>query len=427
MANDERHIENIFSWISGNPVPGASPPSEDIIRSWTRSSCEYHIDPGTRERPKILSRNELKTYQEPLDQFLWIAKAGLGNLYQQLSALDYVVVLADANGVNIEFKANKSYATELKKAGVYLGSVWSEENEGTNGVGVCIKTRKPIVIHRSDHFKSSHSHLTCSVAPVLDPFGKLLAVLDASGVSPRSSKESQFLVLQLVKQTAKLIEKAYFLEEFRKSYILKLFRQKEFAQVCPDELIAFDESGSILATNTEAKLHLTQTYTETLIGKNITNFFKISLDDLLTHTRDQQNLVWPIRLSRDDTQSYASLSYPEKQQIFEADQPTEAKEVVPIHKDLDLETLAGADPVLVHNVHCARRVLNKDIPILLLGETGTGKEVFARAIHNSSNRSKNAFVALNCASIPESLIESELFGYEEGAFTGAKKKGMQGK
>ncbi len=427
MPHEATHVKSIFSWISGNPVAGEAAPSEEVIQSWTRSICEHNLDPANHDQPKILSRHELKDYQEPLDRFLWIAKAGLGNLYQQLSALDYVVVLADANGVNIEFKADKIYAKELRKAGVYLGSVWSEENEGTNGAGVCIKTHKPIIIHKSDHFKTSHMHLTCSVAPIFDPSGKLLAVLDASGLNPQHSKESQFLVLQFVKQTAKLIEKAFFLEEFRHSYILKVFKQKEFAQVAPEALIAFNEEGTILAANKEAEMLLTRCVDETLLGRPIEAIFNVSLNDLLSHTPDQQNLIWPISLRSTAAQSYASLYHPEKRVSVEKTSREAPSPAFATEEKLDLEVLAGADPVLVHNVHCARRVLNKDIPILLLGETGTGKEAFARAIHNASNRADKAFVALNCASIPESLIESELFGYEEGAFTGAKKKGMQGK
>ena len=74
-----------------------------------------------------------------------------------------------------------------------------------------------------------------------------------------------------------------------------------------------------------------------------------------------------------------------------------------------------------------RRILNRDIPLLVLGETGTGKELLARAVHHESNRARQPFVAVNCASIPETLIEAELFGYEEGAFTGAKRKGANGR
>ncbi|MDD2336725.1 MAG: sigma 54-interacting transcriptional regulator [Geobacteraceae bacterium] len=92
-----------------------------------------------------------------------------------------------------------------------------------------------------------------------------------------------------------------------------------------------------------------------------------------------------------------------------------------------LEYLAGTDKQMIHNACYAKKVMNKDISLLIIGETGTGKDVFARAVHQASDRASKPFVALNCASIPESLIESELFGYKRGAFTGANSKGMQGK
>ncbi|HNG80081.1 MAG TPA: sigma 54-interacting transcriptional regulator, partial [Burkholderiaceae bacterium] len=92
-----------------------------------------------------------------------------------------------------------------------------------------------------------------------------------------------------------------------------------------------------------------------------------------------------------------------------------------------LGSLTTGDPQVGTVVEKIRRVLNRDIPILILGETGTGKELLARAIHQDSERAKQPFVAVNCASIPETLIEAELFGYEEGAFTGARRKGAVGK
>ncbi len=104
-----------------------------------------------------------------------------------------------------------------------------------------------------------------------------------------------------------------------------------------------------------------------------------------------------------------------------------AKSFDPIVVGPSLEYLAGSDKQMLHNMNCARKVMNKDISLLIIGETGTGKEVFAQAVHQSSDRSSRPFVALNCASIPESLIESELFGYRQGAFTGANNKGMRGK
>jgi transcriptional regulator of acetoin/glycerol metabolism len=141
--------------------------------------------------------------------------------------------------------------------------------------------------------------------------------------------------------------------------------------------------------------------------------------------------VWPIRTALRGHQYFASLRIPRAITIKPLASPAGNKPCVePIPapgEPLSLDYLAGSDPHLGDCVERMKRVMNKNIPVLLKGETGTGKEMFARALHNASRRSGKPFVAVNCAAIPESLIESELFGYKEGAFTGARSKGMRGK
>ena len=91
------------------------------------------------------------------------------------------------------------------------------------------------------------------------------------------------------------------------------------------------------------------------------------------------------------------------------------------------EELAFGDPVMQRIMQQADRVVQHAIPILIEGESGTGKELLARALHARSPRRNGPFVALNCAALPAGIIESELFGYREGAFTGANRKGYIGK
>ena len=429
-SEENKHIKNIYSVLSGNQTSNRVPLDKQVTESWLRSVQQYNIDPGKRTRPQILTQTALKDHQDPLDKFLWIAKAGLKNLYQQLSCLNYVVILTDANGVNIDFLSDKAFSKELKEAGLYLGSVWSEESEGTNGVGTCIELMSPLVIHRDEHFKARHINLSCTVAPIFSPSGQLIAVLDASTTAPQKHKENQFLVLQLVKQTIKLIENAYFIDHFKDQYILKLCDRKEFCHVVTENLIAFNGSGTILAADKSAWMHLVRQVDETVAGRNISDFCDHTVDELLGAFSQQHNLLLPLRLCSDGQQYYTSLTIPEKTTTIPGKPGKEKKQEIAEAEApvvLTLQVLAGTDPQQVQNVHFAKRVMNKDIPIMLLGETGTGKEVFAQAIHNESSRFKNSFVALNCASIPETLLESELFGYAEGAFTGAKQEGMKGK
>lgn len=91
------------------------------------------------------------------------------------------------------------------------------------------------------------------------------------------------------------------------------------------------------------------------------------------------------------------------------------------------ERISTGDPMMARNLEMAQRLTTRNIPILLIGDTGTGKEVFARALHDLSHRYAGRFIAVNCASVPETLIESELFGYRHGAFTGSAREGYRGK
>lgn len=427
-----KHIDSIYSVLSGNQSSDSIPLDPQIVESWLRSVQKYNIDPSQSTRPQILTQSALKDHQEPLDKFLWIARAGLENLYQQLSCLNYVVVMTDANGVNIDFLSDKAFSKELKEAGVYLGSIWTEEAEGTNGVGVCLEEQTPVIVHCEEHFKARHINLSCTVAPIFSPSGQLIAILDASTTTPQKHKESQFLVLQLVKQTAKLVENAYFIDYFKNHYILKICDRKEFCHVVTENLIALDGAGIILAADKSAWMHLVSRVDEKVVGRNISEFCDMSAEGLFSSFHQQHNLVLPLRMRSDGQQYYVSLTLPEKPLTVVKQPEKSIQEQVEESLDdtsgvLSLDVLAGTDPQQVQNVHFAKRVMNKDIPIMLLGETGTGKEVFAQAIHNESKRADKAFVALNCASIPETLIESELFGYSEGAFTGARQKGMKGK
>jgi transcriptional regulator with PAS, ATPase and Fis domain len=90
------------------------------------------------------------------------------------------------------------------------------------------------------------------------------------------------------------------------------------------------------------------------------------------------------------------------------------------------EDILGESPPIINCKKIAKRMASSNSSILIMGESGTGKELFAQAIHNESGRNDYQFVAINCAALPESLLESELFGYASGAFTGAKKEGKMG-
>jgi transcriptional regulator of acetoin/glycerol metabolism len=425
-----QHVEKVFSYVSGNSPHEEKQPDVPVLRSWERSLQDYRIDPSEPSRVRILSKTELRDYTQPIEGFLRIARAGVERLHRQVCALGYSTLLADSHGVAVDWRGDERLSQAWKESGLYLGAVWEEHNEGTCGVGTSLIEKGPITIHRGEHFRAQNANLTCSAAPVLDPFGQALACLDVSALHSPDSKDSQHLALQLVMQSALLIEKAYFFWQFEDQWVLRLSRRRELAEVASECLLALDGQGTILAADKEARQEYRTDVGGDLVGRHVGELFDVSMDKLLEFS-GQSGLVWPIRTVLRGHQYFASLRTPRAITIKPLPPPNREKPFsgkIPVQGEpLCLDYLAGADPHLNDCVARMKRVMNKNIPVLLKGETGTGKEMFARAIHNASRRAGKPFVAVNCAAIPESLIESELFGYKEGAFTGARSKGMRGK
>jgi len=400
-----------------------------ITGSWERCANRYNIDPSTGNKPRILSGRALREYQEPLEEFLMIAKTGMKNLYEKVAPAGYVILLGDQNGVTIDFLGDPKDEKENRDAGLYLGSVWSESVEGTCGMGTCIEERKAITIHRDEHFRSRHIGLSCSTTPLFLPDGELLGTLDVSLLRPPEDKNSQRLALQLVNYYARLIENAYFLRLYKDSWIIRFNTMQAFVEVVTENMVAVNGDGRIIAANDRALKETAGIDGSSPIGRHVGEVFDLNFDGLMDHALHRTTTILPIRALSAGRQYYATFRAPEMGIIMRTDKKTAAEKGAPARKGarLTLDYLAGTDPQMMRNVALAKRVVNKDISLLLIGETGTGKEVVVKAVHDASDRAAKPFVALNCASIPESLIESELFGYKQGAFTGANSKGMRGK
>jgi len=431
-----KHVERVESHVRAGGeliVSNQSVASGNahIQGSWKRCLTQYNIDPSTQTKPRILTGRALREYVEPLEEFLFIARSGMQSLYERVSDAGYVILLGDSNGVTIEYLGHTDKDREHREAGLYLGSVWAESVEGTCGVGTCIEERRPLTIHHDEHFRCRHTSLTCSTTPIFFPDGTVLGTLDISLLRSPPEKESQLLALQMVNYYARLVENAYFLRLFKDNWIIRFNTMQAFVEVVTENILAVDSEGFIVAGNGSAQKEITLRDGISPVSRHVNDVFDLRFDELTSHALHKTTTILPLRTVRTGRQYYATFRAPEATGVKAQNSPAAIA-----HQDgsgkgsssfMTLEYLAGTDSKMLSNINCVRRVMNKDISILLIGETGTGKEVCARAIHEASDRASNPFVALNCASIPESLIESELFGYKSGAFTGAKSKGMRGK
>ena len=438
-----QHARGVMGTVNG--LTTASRPSiEESVRvSWQRCVNDYRLDPARPHSPSVLDHSGLKDLQIRHDELVDIARAEMDALYEQISGSGYALLLSDAQGIILCEKVDPALSRMFRSAGLILGADWSERHEGTNGVGTCIAEMRPVTVHRADHFRSRHTGLTCSGAPIRDVHGSLVAVLDASSVESHDTRASQMHTMALVNTSARLIEKCLFLRRCQGMRVLRFHSRPEFVNLLHDAALAIDDNGIISAADQMAVSLLNVAGRRDLVGTPLSELFDLpsaTLDPSANNTRHALIAVRDLRLGR---RYFASLHQPQRSRslvsstiIHTEAAPTPAPmsrsemlriEPCALPAVMQLEDLAGNDMQMQRNLRCARRLADSRVPILIQGPTGAGKEAFAKAFHLASNRSDRPFVAVNCAAIPESLIESELFGYRPGAFTGARKEGMRGR
>lgn len=399
-----------------------SPRDVPVIRSWLRCLNDYKLDPTAAQEAYIVPASKLREHREQAEELIRIGRSGLETLFNQIAEQHYVLLLSDARGVTVDFMGDPTFDNQLRKAGLYLGSEWSENRAGTCAVGACIVSGEPVIIHQDDHFDTSHIGLTCTAAPVFDTLGDLTAVLDISQLRSPTAKASQQLALHLVTSTARRIELANLMTRTRDDWVLRLARSPEFLDVDPDAAIALDGNGRITGMTHGGfgamahAMNMKDFSTRNFIGRSISDVFDIEVDDLPRLMRGQPNRERLLR-AKNGLALFASAVAPVVS-IRPSERPGE-------RLPRALRELSFGDPAMERLQARAAKLALRDIPILIQGETGSGKEYLARAIHESCGGSGN-FVPVNCAAIPEHLIESELFGYAPGAFTGANHKGKRG-
>lgn len=384
-----------------------------ILDSWQRCQQIHGLDPTRLQKAVVLSSSELRCHQDEISALMHTARVGMEELYRQIHQIGYVVLLTNAQGITVDFIGDRTFDNQLRKSGLYLGADWNEGRSGTCAVGTCIASGQPIIVHQTDHYDASHINLTCSAAPIYAPDGKLQAVLDISALRSPQNKHSQYMALKMVQIFSERIERSYFFHHFRDHLIFSFSKVPDFLEVAPDYFLATDTNGCILGFNHRLRQELLKT--NTLIGTSLEQFFEKTLEQLL----GMQHLPLYQRVVRTRSQQlplFFSVRMPEQHITF-------AKSPLIAHP---LDHTHGGDSALQSITQRLQRLLNSRVNIILGGETGTGKEYLARQMHACSARAGKPFIAINCAALPESLIESELFGYEQGAFTGSRRGGRIG-
>lgn len=214
-----QHIHRVSAVVEGQAKP---PADEAVWKSWLRSATELRVDPGSDESPRILTAGELRDRRETVERFIALSQTELDHLYTLVRPVHYVILLCNKDGVVIDHRGEASESTQFRHWGVWLGGIWAEDVEGTNGIGTCITERRPVTVHRSQHFRARHINLSCSGAPIFDPDGELLGVLDVSSIDPNLSEHAHALTGALTIAAARAIEERVFRERFRHQWILAI-------------------------------------------------------------------------------------------------------------------------------------------------------------------------------------------------------------
>jgi transcriptional regulator of acetoin/glycerol metabolism len=323
-----------------------------------------------------------------------------------------LIMLADNQGQVLTSWGTQRFIDPGLTRGFSAGASWMERCSGTNAIGTALACEQAVHIEHDEHFLKANRFMTGSAAPIFDAERQLIAVLDVSSDSYLPPSHT----LGMVKMMSQTVENRLILNLFHGQHFQLTFNtglnnlDSQWAG-----LLIFDESGQVLSANRRA---------DNLLGISLSrvsveSLFKVSLSELLNQPEGL-----PFALQASGRNRFQCLLKRPKQVPVQA--PLVVEPAVTAPAAISLSTLHFGDSRVEKAVRQAERLLEKDIPLLIHGETGVGKEVFVKALHQASSRSKQSFIAVNCAAIPAELVESELFGYEKGAFTGANQKGSIG-
>jgi len=387
-VTDRQHVREIEQVLDGTPTGRDS----FVTASWRRCVELYGMDPARDDPAHIVTEPELRDHRQQAERMIGAARSSLQNLFRQVAGQNYVLLLTDAKGVCVDFFGDDLFVDDLRRAGLYLGSNWSEDLAGTCGVGACIVTQEPVTVHQDDHFGNAHISLSCTAAPIFDSLGALAAVLDISLLRSPSPKRSQNLAMSLVTNAARRVEMANLMAEGRRDWVLRLSDSPEFLDVDPESAVRLDGSGRILGYTRAAR----RLFPEggPILGRRIDQVLGLTVDDLPDLMRDR-----PTEERIIEMQDGGAL-------FGHAIAPQAPRTVLRNSRGGGpLAVLAGDDPAMEQVLARAAKLARTSVPILINGETGTGKTKLARAMHMGGTAS--GFLSLDCAGLrPDALREA---------------------
>lgn len=378
----------------------------------------------------IITNSNLQNKFAENRNMILTASPYIEQLFNFVKGNNFFVLLTDGEGCILNAMGDEKILSEAFNLKMIPGAYMDEESIGTNAMGIVIKTGEHVQLSGDEHYIKAYHRWTCSAAPIKDSNGNLIGVLDLTGYTDLVHPHT----LGMVIAASNAIEE-----------MIKVKQYNEFQNMNNKHIRTIFNSMpvSIITSDIEGRIKLFNDKVLDLLGYKKRQLEKITVKDIIEEWDDlkediyssgnissQVNIksfknkilcnltTYPIYNSQDDNIEIVHIFTKIKKTVTKRDE---------YRAYYTFDKIIGKDRDFFKTIQYAKKISNSKSTILILGESGTGKELFAQSIHNFSGRNDGAFVALNCAAIPKQLIEAELFGYEDGAYTGAKKGGNIGK
>lgn len=407
---------------------------EAIIQRSLERSQRYGVDPHLDGAPEAsrLSDADLQRRISSQRPFFNLAKEQIDSLYRLLKDTGFCMALADAEGYVLYVVGDADLVEHFKRRRCVPGYRWTERDMGTCAIGLALEERVPVFLTGDRMYSALAQTLSNAGAPVFSPDGEgVLGAISLSG----SSSMMHVHTLGLVRQAAETITAQLRERERLRELAIKNQYMRALVESDSRGIVTVDQAGRIVETNRKARklLGLPPSCEGKLFEENVGESCHIveclnkgkgfSAREILARRSNITHFASldPIRMNSGELVG-GLFTVVEKKEMMRM-----AVEMTGAHAHFTFSSILGGSETLRSALHLARIAANSSAPVLICGETGTGKELFAQAIHNDGDRRNGPFVAINCGAIPKELLESELFGYEEGAFTGAQKGGRPGK
>ncbi|MCW3490065.1 sigma-54-dependent Fis family transcriptional regulator [Dethiobacter alkaliphilus] len=387
-------------------------PDSVILRSWHRCR-ENRLDFQQVARNDLLPANLLQQRVEENEELLQAAKDVLPFLIRYLKGREFIVLLCDHDGYVLKALGHPTFLSKAQTVALSPGANWREEAKGTNAIGTALSERQAVKVLGWEHYVRENHFLNCWAAPIKDARGELLGVLDISGACGVTDER----LCELVLMGTRMIEQNLHVNELQNSYRFCSAGIKMASQMLRDGFVTINNRGEITEIN-DAGVYMLGKRREDVLGRPAAEVFESKTN--VSFYGERRKL--PVSESGTPLQSSFNQVKDEKGDFLGA-----VGVLQPTLQQKEQTFWLGRSEETKKTFQNGAKAASTLSTVLIQGESGTGKEVMARYVHQMSPRHRGPFVALNCAAIPQTLIESELFGYADGSFTGAKKGGQPGK